>query len=135
MTAYAGKDFLLMVGDGAGPEVFTVMGGLRSSSITINGENIDVTDQNSGQWQTLLSGAGIVKVAISGSGIFNNSANELLAITRVMDKTLHNYEIVDGTGKAFKGAFKISKLERKGDYKGAQDYSLSLESSGPITYA
>lgn len=133
MSAAAGKDFLLESDDGT--STFTVMGGLRSTAITINGENIDVTDQNSGQWQVLLSGAGISKCSISGSGIFNNTANEALAITRVIAKTINNYKIVDGTGKAFSGAWKISKLERKGDYKSSQDYSMTLESSGPIAYA
>lgn len=135
MSAAAGKDFLLQSGDGGSPEAFTTIGGLRSSAITINGENIDVTDQNSGQWQELLSGAGISKVSISGSGVFNNTANEQAAITHCINKTINNFQIIDGTGKAFKGGFKISKLERKGDYKGAQEYSMSLESSGVVSYS
>lgn len=133
MSAQAGKDFLLESDDGAG--TYTVLGGLRSSSISLNGEAIDVTDQSSGQWQTLLSGAGILKASISGSGIFNNSANEQLALTRMLAQTIANYKIVDGTGKAFAGAWKITKLERKGGYKDAQEYSMTLESSGAVTYA
>jgi len=135
MSAAAGKDFLLQAGDGGSPETFTTFGGIRSSAITINGENIDVTDQNCGQWQTLLSGAGISKVSVSGSGIFNNTANEQTAITHCIGKVVSNFKLIDGTGKAFSGAFKITKLERKGDYKGAQEYSMSLESSGAVTYA
>lgn len=135
MSAAAGKDFLLQSGDGGAPETFTTFGGLRSSAITINGENIDVTDQNSGQWQTLLAGAGISKVSVSGSGIFNNTANEQAAITHCINKSITNYKLIDGTGKAFSGAFKITKLERKGDYKGSQEYSMSFESSGAVTYA
>lgn len=133
MSATAGKDLLLESDDGAG--TFTVMGGLRSSSISLNGEAIDVTDQSSNQWTTLLDGAGIKKASISGSGIFNNSANEQLAITRMLGGTIANYKLVDGTGKAFLGAWKITKLERKGGYKDAQEWSMTLESSGAVTYA
>lgn len=134
MTAKAGKDFLLKIGDGAGSEVFTTIGGLRSSSISLNNEAIDVTAQDSSQWTTLLDGAGIKKVTVSGSGIFEDTTSEQQMLTDHLAGTLRDFQLADGVG-VFAGKFKITKMERKGDYKGSQDWSMSLESSGAVTYA
>lgn len=134
MAAKAGKDFLLSIGDGAGSEAFTVIGGLRSSSISLNNEAIDVTNQGSSQWTELLAGAGIKKVSISGSGIFESTSTETQMLTDHLAGTLRDFKLADGVG-TFAGAFKITKMERKGDYKGSQDWSISLEGSGAITYS
>ena len=130
MPAQAGKDFLLQSDDGAGN--YTTLGGLRASSMSLNNEAIDVTNQGSSQWKELLDGAGIRHMALSGSGVFTNAANEQLARTRCLNGTLANYRISDGIN-TFTAKFKITKLERAGDYKGEQNYSLSFESSGAVT--
>lgn len=132
MTAKAGKDFLLQSDDGAGN--YTTFGGLRSSSMSLNNEAIDVTNHGSAEWKELLDGAGIKNVGLSGSGIFTNAANEQLARTRCLNGTLANYRITDGIG-TFTAKFKITKLERAGDYKGEQTWSMSFESSGAVTIA
>lgn len=134
MAAQAGKDFLLKSGDGANPEVFTTIGGLRSTSLSINGEEVDITNQGSQQWKELLDGAGIVSMSVSGSGVFTNSAAENLALTRCLGRTLANYQVSDGI-RTFTGKFKITKMERAGEYKGEQTWSVSLASSGAIVIA
>lgn len=134
MAPHAGKDFLLKSGDGAGTEVFTTMGGLRSTSISINGEAVDGTHVGSNGWKQLIAGAGISSVSVSGSGVFTNDANEKLAITRCMAKTLNNYKVIDDAGNEFAGSFQITSMELAGEYNGEQTYSMSLESSGPVVF-
>lgn len=134
MSGLAGKDFLLKSGDGGSPETFTVMGGLRTTKMTLDNPAIDITDQNAGQWTTLLGGAGVKKMTISGSGVFTNSAQEQLAWTRCLNGTIANYQVTDGVN-TYTAAFKITKMERDGDYKNEQTYSLSFESSGAVTVA
>lgn len=130
MAAQAGTNFLLKSDDGTG--TYTTMGGLRVTNFSINAEVIDATNQGSNQWKELLSGAGIRSITLSGNGIFTNAANEQLARTRVLAQTLNNYQISDGIN-TYTATFKISKLDRAGDYKGDQTYSLTFASSGPLT--
>lgn len=130
MPVQAGKDFLLKSDDGAG--TFTTMGGLRVSNFSINAEAIDATNQGSNQWKELLSGAGIRSLTLSGNGLFSNAANEQLARTRAIAQTLNNYQISDGIN-TYTAQFKITKLDRSGDYKGDQNWSMTFASSGPLT--
>ena len=134
MAAQAGKDFLIKIGDGGGPETFTTVGGLRASTMTINAEAIDVTNQGSSQWKTLLDGAGIKHLSLSGSGVFDNSSNFTTLRTKFLNQNLWNFQLSDGVN-TYTAAFKITKLERQGDYKNEQSYSISMESSGPVTIA
>lgn len=133
--AGAGKDFVLQIGDGGGTEVFTTIGGLRSKSMSINAEAIDITNHGSNQWKTLLDGAGIKSMSVSGSGVFTDSASEAQMQTDALAQTLRNFKIIDSdTGDYFTGAFKITSLEYAAEYNAERNWSISLESSGAITF-
>jgi len=135
MAAFGGKDFILKLGDGGGSEVFTMVGGLRATSMSINAEAIDVTHQGSAQWKTLIDGAGIKSVSISGSGVFEQDSTIAQIRTDILAQTLRNFQIVEhSSGDYFQGKFKITSMERAGDYDNEQSWSISLESSGAITY-
>lgn len=58
MAAEKGSAFLLKVGDGAMPPVFTTVAGLRTTQLTINSDTVVITNKGSGGWRELLSGAG-----------------------------------------------------------------------------
>ena len=75
MTAQAGKDVLLKIGDGGSPESFTSIAGLRAKTLSLNARAVEVTHADSpGRWRELLDGAGVRTAAISGAGIFVDSA-------------------------------------------------------------
>lgn len=127
-----GKNLLLKIDNGAG--TYTTLGGLRSKSMTLNAEAIDVTNHGSNEWKELLDGAGVKSMSISGSGVFNTSTTLSQAITDWAAQTLRNFQIVDAdSGLTFQGAFKITSMERAGEYNGEQTWSMSMESSGTIT--
>jgi TP901-1 family phage major tail protein len=111
------------------------VGGLRSKTMTINNEAIDVTNHLSEEFKKLADQAGIRSHTISGSGVFTNDAN-LNHIRRLSyDGVLARFDIIDVTAsKKFVGYYKIVSMERAGDYNNEQTYSLSLESSGETTY-
>ena len=59
MAAQKGSAMLMKVGNGGSPETFTTIGGLRSTSLTINNESVDVTNKDIAnffnvQYQTTL---------------------------------------------------------------------------------
>lgn len=122
-------------GSGTLDEGFRMIGGLRSTSLSVNAEAIDVTHQGSAQWKTLLDGAGIKSMAISGSGVFEQDSRLARLRTNVLAQTLTNFRVIEhSSGDYFSGSFKITALERAGDYNNEQTFSISLESSGAVAY-
>jgi len=135
MVAEKGRAFLLKVGDGGNPEIFDVVGGMRSTSFRINNETVDVTSKMSGGWREILSGAGIRKISLAGSGIFTNSASELSVQAKALSSSVDNYEVIFESGARFSGAFQVTSLEHAGDYNGERTYSIALESSGTVSFS
>ena len=68
MPTERGSAFLLKVGDGGDPPVYSTVAGLRTTQLAINGEPVVVTNKDSGGWRELLSGAGVRSVSESGRG-------------------------------------------------------------------
>jgi len=135
MAAEKGRAFLLKIGDGGNPETFDVVGGMRSTSLRINNEMVDVTNKTSGGWREILSGAGLRKISLSGSGIFTDSASETSLQAKALASSVDNYEVVFESGAKFSGAFQVTSLEFAGDYNGERTYSIALESSGVVSFA
>ncbi|VAV88826.1 Gene Transfer Agent tail protein [hydrothermal vent metagenome] len=135
MAAEKGRAFLLKIGDGGNPEIFGVVGGMRSTSLRINNETVDVTNKTSGGWREILSGAGVRKISLSGSGIFTDSISEGLLQAKALASSVDNYQVVFESGANFSGTFQVTSLEYAGDYNGERTYSIALESSGVVSFA
>ena len=78
MAAQKGLDVLMKI-DISGTK--TTIGGLRSTSITLNDESVDITNKDSLGSRTLLAGAGVNSLSVSGSGVFTDSAAEVAVRT------------------------------------------------------
>lgn len=134
MAAQKGKSILIKV-DMTGGGSFSSVGGLRSKSITINKETVDVTDSDSAnQWRELLAGAGVKSVSLSGSGVFKDSASEGQIRSYFFSDTMADFQLVIPDFGTFEGPFDIPTLEYSGEYNGEAQYSISLESAGEITF-
>ena len=94
MAAQKGSSLLIKVGDGASPEAFTTIGGLRSTSITLNDEAVDVTTMDSSNDRELLANGGIQSITISGSGVFTDSTAEATIRTNFGASSFSNYQII-----------------------------------------
>lgn len=133
MAAEKGSAFLLKIGDGAEPPAFATVAGLRTTQMSVNGEPVNVTSKDSGGWRELLSGAGIRSVSVAGSGIFTGSAAETRLKSNALAGLIDDYELSFESGERMRGRFLLTRLDYSGDYNGERNYSLSLESSGPVT--
>lgn len=144
MAKQPGRKLLVMIGDGAETETFSVLCGLTTKSMTINNNTIDVTTANctapGGQlWRESMTG--IRSIAFSGNGRFEASASEkrMLAVahgTGVEDEAdaICNHQvIVPGLG-TFQGAFHYDSCEYGGEIEDAVTYALTLSSAGVITF-
>lgn len=135
MAESKGRLFVLKLGDGEVSETFTVIGGLRTTSITINGAPVDVTTKDSAPWRKLLADTGIKSVSISGAGIFQDDAIIALIRTACLGQELNNFQVVNGsTGDIYEGAFQVTNFSENAPHDNAVDFSISLESSGAITF-
>lgn len=134
MAAQKGRLLVLKMGDGAGSETFTTIGGMKTNSMTFNNQEVDITNKDSSGWKTLLEAAGTQSVTISGAGVFDDGAIIDSIMTKVNAGSITNYQLVFGNGDYYQGAFLITSLERSGAHDGAEEFSISLASSGAISF-
>jgi len=144
MAAQKGLDMLIKM-DISGTQ--TTIGGLRSSSISLSDESVDVTNKDSLGTRTLLAGGGVNSVAISGSGVFTDSASEVALRTSYQAQqnttngstaqtaAFETFQFLVPNLGTYTGAFNITSLEYAGEYNGEVTYSMSFESAGYITFA
>jgi TP901-1 family phage major tail protein len=133
MAAEKGSAFLLKIGNGEEPAIFSTVAGLRTTQMSINGDAVIITNKDSGGWRELLSGAGVRSVSVSGAGIFLGSAAENRIRGHAMAGTLDSYQLSFESGERMQGQFLVSRLDYSGDFNGERNYTLSLESSGAVT--
>lgn len=134
MAAQKGSSLLIKIGDGGSPEAFTTVGGLRSTSISLNDEAVDVTTMDSSNNRELLANGGIQTISISGSGVFTDAASESTLRTAFGASSFSNYQVIVPDFGTYEGAFMIASLEYAGEYNGEVTYSVTLESSGSVSF-
>lgn len=133
MAVEKGSAFLLKIGDGGSPLAYATVAGLRTTQLSVNGEAVNVTSKDSGGWRDLLPGAGVRSVSVSGAGIFTGSAAEIRLRTNALGGAIDDYELSFESGEKLRGRFLVTRLDYAGDYNGERNYTLSLESSGPVS--
>lgn len=135
MTAQKGSAFLLKIGDGGVPAAYQTVAGLRTTQMSINGDTVVVTHKDSGGWRELLSGAGTRSVSVGAAGIFLGSAAEAAVRAHALAGTIAGYELSFEDGEKLRGEFLVQRLDYAGDFNGERNYTLQLESSGPVVPA
>lgn len=129
-SARTGRTLLLY--DGLGT---TLIAAMRTTSFTIQGHAVDVTDKSSaGQYRELLAGAGQVSVAVTAKGILSGNAQTQTLVTRAINRSVDNYRIVFDNGDILEGPFQLVHFEAAGDYNNEQTYQINLESGGALTF-
>ena len=144
MAAQKGLDVLMKI-DISGTK--TTIGGLRSTSITLNDESVDITNKDSLGSRTLLAGAGVNSLSVSGSGVFTDAASEVAVRTAFQAQqntsdgssgqtaAFESFQFIIPNLGTYTGNFQITSLEYSGEYNGEATYSMSFESAGYITFA
>lgn len=132
MPAQNGAAFLLKISDGAVSPTFETVAGLRTTQMTINGDTVVVTNKDSAGWRELLSGAGTRSVSVSAAGIFLGSLAENTVRNHALAGTIDEYELSFEDGERMRGNFLVQRLEYSGDFNGERNYTMQLESSGPV---
>jgi TP901-1 family phage major tail protein len=132
MAAQKGSAFLLKIDTGSG--TFATVGGLRSTGITMNDEAVDVTTKDSANVRELLANGGVQTVSVSGSGVFTDATSEATLRTAFGAASFKDFQVIIPDFGTYEGSFMVASLEYAGEYNGEVTYSVTLESSGAITF-
>tara|TARA_Y100000114_G_C11762484_1_gene330668 strand:+ start:3373 stop:3786 length:414 start_codon:yes stop_codon:yes gene_type:complete len=135
MAAQKGSALLMKIGDGGSPEAFTTIGGMRSTSISLNDEMVDITNKDSSRARTILAQGGVNSMTVSGSGVFTDSASETTLRSKFDESGLTNFQFLIPDLGTYTGNFRLTTLEYAGEYNAEVTYSFTFESSGAITFA
>lgn len=134
MASQKGKDLLLKV-DTSGAGVYATVAGLRTRSLAINAETVDVTHaESAGQWRELLAGAGVRSARLSGSGVFKDSASDATIRDYAFNATIRNWQVIVPDFGTIEGPFQISALEFGGRHDGEVTFEIALESAGQLSF-
>jgi TP901-1 family phage major tail protein len=133
MAAQRGKDMLLKVRDNA--SAFITVAGLRSRRINFNAEAVDITHaESAGRWRELLSGAGVKRASLTGTGVFKDDASDLLIRQTFFDGVMRDWRVIIPDFGTIEGAFQIATLEFRGEHQGEITFDMTLESAGALTF-
>ena len=135
MAAQKGSALLMKIGNGGSPEAFTTIGGMRSTSLSMNDEMVDVTNKDSSRARTLLAQGGTNSMTVAGSGVFTDSASETTLRSKFDESGLTNFQFLVPDFGTFTGNFRLTSLEYAGEFNGEVTYSFTFESSGAISFA
>ncbi len=133
MTAQRGRDLLLKIDDGTG--AFVTVAGIRTQRIALNADSIDITSaESAGRWRELLSGAGVRRASIAGSGVFKDQTSDELMRRTFFDGAILSWQIIVPAFGIIQGAFQITALDYRGDHASEVTFEVALESAGALTF-
>ena len=134
MAAQSGRDMLLKL-DETGAGSFATVAGLRSKRLAFNAQSVDVTDaESAGRWRELLSGGGVRRASVSGSGIFKDQASDAAIRSIFFSGEVHNWQLVLPDFGTVAGPFQITALEFSAAHAGEVRFELGLESAGALSF-
>ena len=145
MAAQKGKDVLMKINTSG--STYVTIGGLRSTSITLNDEAVDITNNDSLGTRTLLAGAGVNSISVSGSGVFTDSTAEALVRTTFQAQqnssdgssaqtpAFKTFQFLIPDLGTYTGSFMIASMEFAGEFNGEATYSFTFESASYVTFA
>ena len=128
MAAQKGREMLLKLAT-------ATIGGMQTTSMQFGETTVDVTTFDStSAWRELLQWAGVKSMSVSGSDVFKDTAAENAVRTDAFNGTFGAWDIVVPGLGTFSGSFHIDSLEYSGQHDGEVKFSLTLSSSGVVTF-
>jgi TP901-1 family phage major tail protein len=131
MAATRGRLMLLYIGSAVDPT--QLLGGLKSTTLTMANQVVDVSTKDTFGWRELLEDGSLKFFSIACDGIFKNSSSDAIIRGFVFSNTLNPFTFAFPNGDTISGTFQITNYQRKGDVEGVETYSMTLESTGVPT--
>ena len=132
MPSFKGRSITFTWGDdGASPPVAQEIAGVREKGISLNGEAIDVSADDSNGWRELLSVSAEDQVDLSLSGV---TRDETLKTDWFAGNRTQAVTITYPSGGVLSGNFYMTSLSETGAYNDATTFDMELQSTGAVTY-
>ena len=133
MSGQKGRDVLLKISDGEDEPTFITLAGIRTSTIELNAQTVDITSAESPDgWRELLGGAGVKSARIAGSGVFKDAASDVRMRAVFFDGLLATWQLIlPGLGR-LTGPFQITQLNWGGTYGAEATFSVELQNAGSV---
>lgn len=126
MTAKSGRGLKIKKG-------VTVIAGVRTKTVTMNGSPVDVTTDDENGYRTYLAEAGEIGIDWTVEGMTKDSVLRAAALTNTTLE-LTDITIEYPNGDTLSGNVFMSSFEESGTYNDAVTFSATLQSSGEMTY-
>lgn len=133
MAAFKGKNFLLQLGSTATVPVYTTIGGQQNTAYNGSNAPIDVTTKDSNFARTLLDSAGLISAQVVVSGLYMDDASILTVDDLHRSGALRAWKVINDNGDAWTFSGKVTQTNFGGAHDGAENYSITIETSGAIT--
>jgi len=135
MPTQQGWAMLLKIGNAGTPtEIFTTIGGLRAKRVKLQQALLPANTLESGPWRTLPGGGALSALTIDAEGYFADSTAEESLRGVAFAGSIRNFKCVFGNGDSISGPFLVAAYERSGQTDTQEDYAITLESAGQITF-
>lgn len=131
MAAQKGRSFLLKQGSASAG---TTLAGMRTTGLTVNNEQVDITNKDSNGFREYLEDAGTKSLSITAEGVWKDSAVEQTVRGYAFANSINAFALVFGNADTLEGTFAITSYQRAGAFNGEETYSITLESSGSYAY-
>lgn len=110
----------------------TAIAGVRTKTVTFNGEPIDITSDDDSGWRTLLADTAAVRsVDISVEGV---TKDDILRAAWYSGSLLEAMEVEWGDGASLTGNFHLGSYAETGATEDAVTFTATFNSSGAPTY-
>jgi TP901-1 family phage major tail protein len=126
MAASSGRELLIKKND-------VVLAGVRTKTVTINGEPIDVTTDDDSGYRTLLGDPATRSIDLSVEGITKDATLRAI-VAGGGSQMLTDITVEYPNGDEISGDFYLVSIEEAGEYQDAVTFTASLQSSGEYTY-
>lgn len=129
---------LMLIKSPDGASGFEVTAALRSKTLSVNNNAVDVTtpnpiDPEGPMWAELLTGS--TNIAVSGSGYAVKSEAEARLVQLSMSgEAIGEFQIVVPNIGTFEGPFFVATVEAGGEQEDGITFGLTLNSAGLITF-
>lgn len=127
MSAKAGRLLIMKINSVA-------VAGVKTKSVAINREPIDITSDDDDGYRTLLETPGMISLDLSVSGVTKDATFRAHALEMASPVLLEDVTLEYPDGSQIEGDFFMPSYSESGETAGAITFDATLQSSGTIVY-
>lgn len=133
MSAFSGpgKGRGLLIKRGTAASEVTIAG-VRTKGLTVNGEAIDVTNDDDDSWRKMLDMPGEQSVEYSCAGVCKD--HTLLQESLSSTDRVQSMVLLWTGGDKLQAQFYLANYKETGEYKGAVMFEATFQSQGVVTF-